>query len=746
MIESITIADTPPFNGSQRPTLKPRKLNYVFGANGVGKTTISRIVADPARYQSCTLAWKGGQPTQALVLNRDFVDQNFGQLKGIFTLGEEQKDTQQKIEQSNEALQSERDGREQLRRTLEGEHGDGGKKADLADVETELRKRCWAKKREYDELFKVAFKRYRDDGKKFKGKVLTELSANTAELKPFEELAARADTVFGTTPTEQDPVPDIDASALIAHESDAILKKVVVGKADVDIADMIEKLGHSDWIRQGRSFYEANDGTCPFCQQTTTEAFAASLETYFDETYEADIQAIDRLATAYASGAVACQEMVSDILATPGEFVDVDKLQAHKSILDKTVDANLLLLENKKAAPSQAIELNSVADVIDAIKEVIQSANSEVQQHNRTVRNIGEEKRTLTAQVWRFMLNELQQELTEYDKNKTNLDKAITSLETQLADADIRIREKTGEIRGLERQIISIQPTIDYINGILVQFGFTSFTLAMGEDGRSYKLIRDNGEEASKTLSEGEKTFVVFLYFYHLLQGSMSESGITTDRIVVFDDPVSSLDSDILFIVSSLIRGICENAHKNDGHVKQVFVFTHNIYFHREVTFRLNAAGGKLVDESFWVVRKRAGRSSIEEHPENPIKTSYELLWSEVREANPGIENTLRRILEYYFKILGGTPLHELDQKFEGKDKLICNSLVSWVHAGSHHVHDALFVTPSDISTENYLRVFRQIFEKSDQSGHYRMMMGEYFQEESESGDGATAGSDAGST
>ena len=55
-------------------------------------------------------------------------------------------------------------------------------------------------------------------------------------------------------------------------------------------------------------------------------------------------------------------------------------------------------------------------------------------------------------------------------------------------------------------------------------------------------------------MSEGEKTFVTFLYFYHLLKGSESDSGMTTDRIVVFDDPVSSLDSDVLFIVSRLCQ------------------------------------------------------------------------------------------------------------------------------------------------------------------------------------------------
>ncbi len=88
----------------------------------------------------------------------------------------------------------------------------------------------------------------------------------------------------------------------------------------------------------------------------------------------------------------------------------------------------------------------------------------------------------------------------------------------------------------------------------LLSFGFSSFSLAESEKEGFYKIVRPNGEDAKETLSEGEKTFITFLYFYHLLKGSNTESGITENRIVVFDDPVSSLDSDILFIVSSLIK------------------------------------------------------------------------------------------------------------------------------------------------------------------------------------------------
>ena len=121
---------------------------------------------------------------------------------------------------------------------------------------------------------------------------------------------------------------------------------------------------------------------------------------------------------------------------------------------------------------------------------------------------------------------------------------------------------------------------------------------------------------------------MTFLYFYHLLKGSENESGMTIDRVVVIDDPVSSLDSDILFIVSSLIKKLFKEARTNSGTIKQVFVLTHNVYFYKEVSFKGGSRnGGSRNEETFWIVRKPNNNSQIKGYDSNPIKTSYELLF-----------------------------------------------------------------------------------------------------------------------
>src|SRR5690606_20028844 len=189
----------------------------------------------------------------------------------------------------------------------------------------------------------------------------------------------------------------------------------------------------------------------------------------------------------------------------------------------------------------------------------------------------------------------------------------------QIKDKRAEKAQKQAEIRTLEKQTTSVQPTIDAINALLLSFGFQSFKLAPSQAGTSYKLIRRDGSDAKATLSEGEKTFLTFLYFYHLLKGSLSESGMTENRVVVFDDPVSSLDSEILFIVSSLIKGLFDEVRSGTGRIKQIFVMTHNVYFHKEITYNHKRyKNKKLEDETFWVVRKKDSHSRLEKHDTNP--------------------------------------------------------------------------------------------------------------------------------
>lgn len=187
--------------------------------------------------------------------------------------------------------------------------------------------------------------------------------------------------------------------------------------------------------------------------------------------------------------------------------------------------------------------------------------------------------------------------------------------------------------------------------------------------GPLYGTIADN-------LSDGERNFIAFLYFYHLVRGSHDDNTVSKDKIVVIDDPVSSMDSGVLFIVSTMVRemvGVCfNNAEYRDqerevqgDYIKQIFILTHNVYFHREITYNYTS---RFHCVSFYVVSKASNVSAIrhcvrqsqktptEQENFNPVQNSYAALWSEYREVDTTIPlmNVIRQILEYYFMQLCG--------------------------------------------------------------------------------------------
>ncbi|EIE01379.1 MULTISPECIES: AAA family ATPase [Leptospira] len=730
MIELIRISDVAAFGSTPEELSSLSRINFIFGSNGSGKTTISRIIANEEEYGSCSVLWKAGTKLQPMVYNSDFVDRNFVQLsemKGVFTLGEEQAEVLSQIENKKGEIDTLRRKNIRLSEELNGNEDSNGMIKDMTIIESKFKDDCWEMKKKYDDSFGTAFIGYRNSADRFRDKVLIEDSSNKSTLLDLSELLKKAENVFSEESLPEDKVIEIDGNSLVKHESNAILSKRIIGKDDVDIAAMIKKLGNSDWVRAGLNYFELNNSVCPFCQRTTEESFTKSLTEYFDETFIKDTKGIQDLAFRYSADADLLQQSINQIIANPSRFLDLEKLKFQSDLLNTKIVINNQRITEKVKEPSQIVVLEPLESILEVFNTLISTVNLEINNYNQVIANISIEKDKLIGEVWCLVLSELKDILDSYKKKKHELQKAISNIQDKIHENDREIGTKSQQLRDLEMRMTTIQPTIDGINDLLLKFGFQNFKLDKSDAGNFYKLIRSNGANAKDTLSEGEKTFVCFLYFYYLLKGSESESGMITDRIVVFDDPISSLDSEVLFIVSSLIKKLFEEVRSEAGIIKQIFVLTHNVYFQKEVAFNPKRRTRGVNDESFWIIRKLENTQKLQKHTSNPIKTSYELLWSEIRNpsrSNLTIQNTLRRILENYFKILGGIDPDRICDMFEGRDKLICKSLFSWVHDGSHFAQDDLYVAIDDIQIENYLQVFREIFNRSGHEAHYNMMMG----------------------
>lgn len=732
MIEGVHLASAGAYDDAGTSLQGLKNLNFIFGSNGSGKTTISRVIDNSASYPNCSVTWEAGKALEARVYNRDFVERHFdaeSSIKGIYTFGENV-EVVEKIKTLKTEASDIDDKITGLNKVLHGADGTGGKEKERADLDAQLVEYIWSSKKNLDDLDQ-AFSGLNNNKKNFCSRYLTEAQSNHAALRDVGDLRIDASTVFSSTLTEAATLPVQDGVAFAALESAEILSKKVIGKDDVDIAALINALGNSDWVQQGRQYFDKLDDQCPFCQQKTDTTLRANLEQYFDASYVADLAAIDRLQEQYEEQAQALLDGYSVPAISDSVFLDHDGFGKDLAALRLALNANIELIKGKRKEPSTPVALNSTVPLLAAAKAHIDAANERVKANNDTLHNLDQRKKELSAQIWRRLLEDTKTLYGKYDTDSGNLDKAIKGLAEQIEKRGEELKAKQAEIEENERKITSVKPTIDAINKLLKSFGFVNFCLAESAKAGFYEVKRPGGEDAKTTLSEGEKSFITFLYFYHLTRGSFTTSGATSDRVIVFDDPVSSLDSDILFIVCNLIKGIINEMRSGISAVKQVFVLTHNIYFHKEITFHKKRSGGDAMnDETFWVVRKSTDRSELVASAENPIRSSYELLWREVRQEPPSdtaIQNVMRRILEHYFKFFGGvTPEHIIEQ-FNGQEKLICASLFSWINDGSHFANDDLYMSCDPGQVSRYLAVFQQIFEISDHGGHYKMMMGDKY-------------------
>lgn len=425
MIESIQIKGVATYDTNAQNMSGLSKFNFVYGSNGSGKTTITRVIADHDAFPTCKVTWLGGTKMQTMVYNRDFIEKNFNQsaeLKGVFTLGDKNVETLSQIAAAKDALDVITKEIEKLNHSLQGPDGAGGKKGELAALEEEFKIKCWAQKQKHDAKLSGAFEGLRNNSAKFKGRVLQERASNSASLETLVELERKAETVFGPAPATEPTVSPIEPTKVLAHEANLILKKRVIGKEDVDIAAMIKKLGSSDWVRAGRAFYDANDMTCPFCQQSTTEALAKSLNEYFDVTFVTDSKAIEELVTNYATDSARLQQQLAASIATQSKFLDVEKLKVEKELLDSKITINNQRLSVKKKEPSQVAELESVHNVVSTIKALIDAANAQIAEHNKMVGNISTERSNLIAQVWKYLLEvELKADLESYEAKRDGL-------------------------------------------------------------------------------------------------------------------------------------------------------------------------------------------------------------------------------------------------------------------------------------------------------------------------------------
>jgi len=737
--------------------VEPTLINFFYGNNGTGKSTIARAV-----HGNEGLSWQAGKSADdysVLVYNQEFVEANFrdyGKLKGVFTVGEQNIKIQTDIAEKNtqraeqEKLNSEnttaKDQKESARNTL------------LDNFQAT----CWDKTKAIRDGFDATQSGFKRKAQ-FAEKVLQTGNPNQHDMG---ELRTLYETAFDpNAATYKEFQPTGGTERLKGSPGNELLNKSITSSSDTPFAGFIKAIKATDWVRQGHEhFAETPEGKCPYCQQELPDDFEEQVSACFDGQYQEDIVALRQFQEDYASDMRGFLDVLNGNLQNAFPKLDLTEYKAKLALLEKTIEINIQRITDKLKEPSSVVTLENVKTLRDEINNLIEGFNKQIQANNGIVGAKRQKQAECTKKVWELIAFTLQSDVTTYRGRRKTFDDEITALMKLITDGGKTSRDLGNEIADLNKRVVSTAPTIKSINDLLRDSGFQGFTLREKRGQQNvYEVVRQDGTIADK-LSEGERNFIAFLYFYHLVRGAHADTDVSKDKIVVIDDPVSSMDSCVLFIVSTLVRemvGVCfNNAEYREqerevqgDYIKQIFILTHNVYFHREITYNQVSRYNCV---SFYVVNKASNNSTIkhcvrqclikptEQENFNPVQNSYAALWGEYREVDTAIPlmNVIRRILEYYFMQLCGYDGVNIRKRVldEHKDKFVetpaeglpdytkyhlATAMLSYINANSVGFSDGLNYVDDCTDISLYKDVFKLIFEALEQEQHYKMMMGE---------------------
>ena len=711
-----------------------QRVNFFYGPNGSGKSTISNFLHNQVapQYSSCKIKWENDTPTDIVVYNRDFRTRHFKEdIAGVFTLGEA---TIEEIK-SLEEMKKERDKKQE---DYVGKINSLNKKKDEEQShKDEFRDTVWKailKQNETD--FQEAFSGFRGNKEKFRDEVIERYKKSHSSSETRESLKKCYNALFSNKPEKSNTI-DISISHLISEleaiEKDLIWEKVIVGNKDVPISKLINFLDNADWVNRGRSYIREN-GTCPFCQQNTiSEDFKQQLNSFFSGVYERNIEHIKNLIEKYKSVSDLLVSQLSNVtsndVAVSVGYLDIQKYNILLDTLKVLFSNTLTEMSSKEKEAGKKVTFPDSTSKVNDLLNMISTANSNINNHNKMVDNYNEEKKALVDAVWEFLMDEQEALISGYINDLSNFEKAKTGIQDGISQCKKQLDELDSKIFEAGKNITSVQPTVDEINRSLKAYGFTNFQIVQSPTKENfYQIQRMDGTLATNTLSEGEETFISFLYFLQFAKGSINAAKVSSKKILVLDDPICSLDSTVLYIVSSMVKTLIKAVREGKSDVEQIFILTHNVFFHKEASF-INGRITELNDVNYWIISKDNNISSVRSFGKvNPIKTSYELLWQELKtNTNASLvttQNVMRRIIENYFGILGKKVDDTIIDSFNTtEEKIICRSLISWINDGSHSIPDDFYIDSYTDSVERYKQVFKDIFVKMGHEAHYNMMM-----------------------
>lgn len=560
-------------NWSKLPSdSKFKSINLIFGWNGTGKTTLSRVLRNFELGKICKKLEKYpnseyeinlasgsklshrnlGPKNNLRVFNKDFVEENIFQdieqdgnrVKAIIYLGGK------KIELAKERKEKEKD-KEELEAVVEEDlHKLERERENFeASVAKEIKDTLLGIKKfqHYDRGdFVTSFQLIQEKIEKG-GKTLPELIIEDALFDTNLKSVKDSQTVSSWIIKIKDSAGNISATYL--EDIDNILKKTASLKETIDKLKSDWEL--SSWVQKGLSIHKNRKSThCEFCNQSLPTNKIKDLEAHFNKDYTNVVNAIAKNIESLNSW------KIQDIEIIPNE--ELKKL-ARK--LNGVFEELISELKNKQKKIFSSVSLRRKRkEILEEIKVILDNSDK-----------IGRSLTELAEDLESSLIASKFEEYTEKLEKVRELTGIEATLNVVIKDLDKKITEN-------EKDTDDYELPAEEINKDLENFlGHSELKFKATKDvyGDVYYEIK-RGEEIASNLSEGEKNAISLVYFLRKLKEREFGMG---KGVVFIDDPVSSLDSQFLYSAYSFILSAIEKDSNHELKVGQFFLSTHNYDF-----------------------------------------------------------------------------------------------------------------------------------------------------------------------
>lgn len=668
------------FQWASNSSLKEfRDKNIIYGWNYSGKTTLSRIfsslrdkevyskqslanfqiVTDTDSYRSTNLT---DFPWSVCVFNSDYIQENLrwefdDDIEAIlFEVGDnasisrQVKDLQDQIDLIN-GTDSIRGKREPHIAAIE-EYG----KFEESLYTNEAR-------RIKNDSFSSLIEFNKSHLKKIRDVVIADLNSNIITGKT--ELQKISKIIKVEEPKEEVKLISFQSNLeQIVKDLTAVLKST----PDKDIVTTLilgTESAHQ-WVKEGLSLHEGLK-ECVFCSNTLSNERVEALTVYFQNQaskLREQIQELSRKIDAEV-------EILKDLIVPTSSndfnvgFQEVFEKKKARLEIELRKYSRLLIRIKKKLDEKLNKSLHSDLEhsfehsAINGLNLAVSAVNDIILQNNQFINNFQSEIENKRTKYKNHLVSSfLKRE--DYRRKKKRYEKAVKEVEK----LDDKVNNLELKIKRLEDSRTSETEGRVQLNCFIQSFlGTEDIQVQLNEDTGKYNLMR--GETLASDLSEGEKMAISFSHFLVSMR-SLEKSDSLKDTIVFIDDPISSLDSNHVFQINSLLQEqFFKQVPATNGQLtwsvkcRQFFCSTHNFEFFNLLKELPN--NGFKNRESRYLVYRKDGEAEIDNLPKvyNNFASEYHFLFQEIvefdndpnRSISPRlytIPNILRRFLEMY--------------------------------------------------------------------------------------------------